>query len=68
MNKMWLARSKYGSLILFIGSKAPIKSEAEGLWYCSTPETYGISLPSELFPEVQWLDDEPTKVKLVIEK
>lgn len=65
---MWLARSKYGSLILFIGSKAPIKSEAEGLWYCSTPETYGISLPSELFSEVQWSDNEPTKVKLVIEK
>lgn len=27
---MWLTRSKYGSLFLFIGSKAPIKSEAEG--------------------------------------
>ena len=27
---MWLIRSKYGSLFLFIGSKAPIKSEAEG--------------------------------------
>ena len=27
-----------------------------------------IELDSELFPEVQWSDDEPTKIKLIIEK
>lgn len=68
MKEMWLTRSKYGSLFLFIGSKAPIKSEVEGFWYCFKPITYSISLPSELFPEVQWSDEKPTKVKLVIEK
>lgn len=65
---MWLTRSKYDSLFLFIGSKAPIKSESEGFWYCFKPVTYSISLPSELFPEVQWSNNEPTKVKLIIEK
>lgn len=68
MGEMWLARSKYGSLILFIGSKAPIKYESEGLWHCAKSDTYGISLPSKLFPEVQWSDKEPTKVKLIINK
>ena len=28
----------------------------------------GIFLPENWFPEVQWSDDEPTKVKLVIDK
>ena len=40
----------------------------KGFWYCFKPVTYSISLPSKLFPEVQWSDNEPTKVKLIIEK
>ena len=29
---------------------------------------YSIELDSSLFPEVQWSDDEPTKVTLIIKK
>lgn len=64
----WVARHRYGSLVLFVGSKAPIKPKIGDFWAYSPSKTNAIILPDKLFPEVQWSDDEPTKVKLVIDK
>lgn len=64
MEEMWLARDSDRSLFLYIGCK-PRKGVA--VWI---PPIKGqdISLNRDLFPEVQWSDEEPTKVKLVIDK
>ena len=61
--EMWLARDEDESLYLYYGQK-PVK----GLycWYNGTTDYCEIKKSS--FPEVQWSDDEPTKVKLVIDK
>ena len=59
--KMWVARDKDKTLVLFPCEK-PVKGN---LHWCA--ERW-IILDEDLFPEVQWSDDEPTKVKLVIDK
>ena len=60
---MWLARNKEGSLHVYRGEKPKRFLET---WSISS---FDVSpLPRQWFPEVQWSDDEPTKVKLVIEK
>ena len=61
--EMWLARDKNNILWLFIGEKP--KKEKNG-WF-NTSNHYKI-MYWKLFPEVQWSDEEPTKVKLVIEQ
>ena len=63
MEGMWLARDKDGTLTLFFCIE-PHKGNIE--WWPNT-DSY-ISIDENLFPEVQWSDEEPTKVKLVIEK
>lgn len=63
---MWLARDIYG-LYLYIG-EVPIKSLVYNTWDYDPKRTRVFELPDFLFPEVKWSDDEPTKVKLVIEK
>lgn len=60
---MWLARDKSGSLHLFIYKP---KKYAE-IWLSKLGASNS-SLDRELFPYVKWSDDEPTKVKLVIDK
>ena len=64
--EMWLARDIYG-LYLYIG-KAPIKSGIHNIWDYDPKRTSTFELSESLFPEVQWSDEEPTKVKLVIDK
>ena len=60
---MWLARNKEGSLHVYRGEKPKRFLET---WSISS---FDVSpLPRQWFPEVQWSDDEPTKVKLVIDK
>lgn len=66
MEGIWLARDIYG-LYLYIG-EAPIKSDINNIWDYDPKRTSTFELSESLFPEVQWSDDEPTKVKLVIEK
>lgn len=62
--EMWLARDFDDTLQLIIGVK-PVKLQF--MWgYPMDGDS--IELNSSLFPEVQWSDDEPTKVKLVIDK
>ena len=63
MEEMWLARDKSGCLYLYKGK--PIKYST--YWRRPLPKDM-IRLDNGLFPEVQWSDEEPTKVKLVIDK
>lgn len=62
MEEMWLARDKNTGLYLFINWK-PVKGEKK--WFNGADY---IEINSSLYPEVQWSDEEPTKVKLVIDK
>ena len=61
---MWLTRNMDKSLYLSVGDK-PIKQIS--MWSISVHADF-VVLDSCSFPEVQWSDDEPTKVKLVIDK
>ena len=61
INEMWLARDKDKTLVLFPCEK-PVK---DNLHWCA--ERW-IILDEDLFPEVQWSDEEPTKVKFIIDK
>ena len=59
----WIARDKDETLCLYWGENPPTKIEE--IWdYDSDYE----EIDGSLFPEVKWSDDEPTKVKLVIDK
>ena len=60
---MWVTRDKDGKLYLYVNQKP---SKKEIIW----DDDYGyyVRLDSSLFPEVQWSDEEPTKVRLVIDK
>lgn len=57
---MWLARDKDGELYLF--SEKP--SKREEFWLMSRGTITVIQLPSELFPEVKWSDEEPRELVL----
>lgn len=57
---MWIARDKDGELYLF--SEKP--SKREELWGMSRRTIIVIQLPSELFPEVKWEDEEPRELVL----
>lgn len=63
MEEMWIARDENGSLYLFLREKP---QKMASLWDNQTDLWREID--SHLFPEVKWSDEEPTKVKLVIEK
>ena len=59
----WVARDKDGTLCLYWGENPPTKIDT--LWdYNSDYE----EIDGSLFPEVKWSDEEPTKVRLVIDK
>ncbi len=64
MEDMYLTRDEDNTLGLSIGDK-PIKRK--NMWTISN-NTLFIKLDSSRYPEVQWSDEEPTKVKLVIDK
>ena len=59
---MWVARDKDNSLYVYVDKK-PEKSDK--IW-----DGYGeyAELDPRLFSEVKWSDEDPTKVKLVIDK
>ena len=61
----WLVRDEDNTLMLVISAK-PVK------WFQIAwdhpPNGTSMELDSELFPEVQWSDDEPTKVKIIVKK
>ena len=57
----WAARDKDGKIYLY--RYKPIKDKF--VWYSPG---FHLALASASFPEVQWSDEEPTKVKITIEK
>ena len=59
-----MARDKDGTLYLYIGNNYLLK----GYTSWTTDDGDSLQIDSHLFPEVQWSDEEPTKVKLVIDK
>ena len=61
--EMWLARDKNGTLYLFTQKPSKMNDRWAGIL-----GTRRGDLPRTMFPEVKWSDEEPTKVKLVIEK
>ena len=65
MEEMWIAMDENGSLY-FHGYSKPKKDTWKGMWISDNYNPYLIN--QDLFHEVQWSDDEPTKVKLVIDK
>ena len=63
MEEMWLARDKNDTLALY--ERKPLKDEYTNQWILGGR---WMPAPDNWFPEVQWTDEEPTKVKLIIEK
>lgn len=59
--ELWAARDKDGKLYLY--RDRPIKDKF--IWYSSG---FSLVLASASLPEVQWSDEEPTRVKITIEK
>lgn len=59
----WVARDKDDELAMY--DNKPFKDKRAEQWTCGGQY---VSLPDNWFSEVQWSDEEPTKVKLVIGK
>jgi hypothetical protein len=59
----WVARDENEMLCLF--NDKPFKRDVE--WGCGI-HVEPMLIESKFFPEVKWEDEEPTKVKLIIEK
>ena len=57
----WVARDKDGKIYLY--RYKPIKDKF--VWYSPG---FSLVLASASFPEIKWSDDEPTRVKITIEK
>ena len=57
----WAARDMDGKLFLY--RDKPIKDKF--VWYSPG---FSLVLASASFPEIQWSDDEPTRIKITIEK
>ena len=66
MEEMYLTRDKDGGLAMF--EKEPFKDKRAEQWAPGGWCRWWDFLPENWFPEVQWSDKEPTKVKLVIDK
>ena len=61
---MWIARDKSGTLTIF--NSKPIKRINVGMWDDYSESFILIKEPyPDLFPSVQWEDEEPTEFKLV---
>ena len=60
----WVARDKDGMLCVYFSENPPKKEET--VWGADY-DTF-VEIDGSLFPEVKWSDEEPTKVKLVIDK
>ena len=59
--KAWVARDFNGSIYMYINKPKKL----DDTW---SLHSFGFfKLDNSLFPEVKWSDDEPTKVKLVID-
>ena len=61
---LFLARDKNNRIFLYVDNNGP--KRGYDYWSCDDGEC--VELDYSLFPEVQWSDEEPTKVRLVIDK
>ena len=59
--ELWAARDMDGKLYLY--RVKPIKDKF--VWYSPG---FSLLLATASFPEIQWSDDEPTRVSIIIEK
>ena len=59
--ELWAARDNNGELYLY--RYKPIKDKFE--WYSLG---FSLLLATASFPEIQWSDDEPTRVSITIKK
>ena len=59
--ELWAARDMDGKLFLY--KLKPLKDKF--VWYSPC---FSLVLASASFPEIKWSDEEPTKVKITIEK
>ena len=63
--ELWAARDENGKIYLY--RNRPNKDHVQ--WYSKDlPRICFLRLADECLPEVKWSDEEPTKVKLVIDK
>lgn len=60
----WVARDEDGTLCIFLGKNPPTKGES----FWGDYDGNFIEIDGSLYKEVQWSDEEPTKVKLMIDK
>lgn len=60
----WVARDEEGMLYLYLREPQKVTEQ----WTAPDLHLGYIKLGDTMFPEVQWSDKEPTKVKLVIDK
>ena len=60
----WVARDEDGTLCVYFSENTPKKEET--VWGADY-DTF-VEIDGSLFPEVKWSDEEPTKVRLVIDK
>ena len=63
--EMWLVRDEDGELAMY--ENKPFKDEYIKKWTLGGCGWWEI-LPKNWFPEVKWSDEEPTKIKIVIDK
>lgn len=63
---MWVARDKDGALFLF--TIRPYKVEYKGIWSCVDESDHYVEIPSGLFPETRWEDEEPKEVIIKLKK
>ena len=64
MEEMWIARDKNGLLWMYIGDSKPEKKGEQ--WVAGKDKC--VLLGYHVLQEVQWQDEEPTKLKLMIDK
>ena len=64
MEEMWLARDKNGLLWMYIGDSKP---EKKGEQWCSGKDKC-VLLGYHVLQEVQWSDEEPTRLGILIDK
>lgn len=66
---MWVARDKDGGLCLY--HNRPVKDTPySNYWQMNDTDDFIVFtwLPSSMFPEVKWEDEEPTEVELIIKQ
>lgn len=66
MKGFFIARDRNDGLYLYFGDE-PVKDYEYRIWVPGNRfETVFMKIDNSLFPEIQWSDEKPTKVKLTI--